>query len=81
MSERYELTGAATAPVRVVGPGTVLGEDTVAHHGLVIGDPHAGAMVVEGTRAELVEFVSLLGASLSLTAAGDGLPAGNGAAS
>jgi hypothetical protein len=60
MSERYEMTTASGCPVTLESPGEDIGEDILTGHALVIGDRYSSAMVVEGTRAELLDFAEYL---------------------
>lgn len=64
MSARYEHVEATAAPIRLVGPGTELGDDVVADQALVIGNKYATALVVEGSPDELTALVDTLAAAL-----------------
>lgn len=57
MSQRYQIDDS-NAELKIVGPGTDLGEDQLgaARYALVIGDPYASAYVIEGSLTELREF-------------------------
>jgi hypothetical protein len=58
MSDRYEWSGA-DIPLRLVGPGTELGEDEVGpgHCALIIGYPSQSAYVIEATPTELQQLL------------------------
>ncbi|ONH62376.1 hypothetical protein CcI49_03075 [Frankia sp. CcI49] len=64
MSDRYEHIEAAGAEVELLGPGAELGDNVIADHAVVIGDPGATALVVEGSLNELTALVGALAAVL-----------------
>lgn len=64
MSARYEHVEAAGAVVELLGPSAKLGDDVITDHALVIGDPDATALVVEGSLADLTSLVGALAAVL-----------------
>jgi hypothetical protein len=51
-------------PVGLVPPGTELGEHATDDHALVLGDPWASALVIEGSPAELEAAVAKMVATI-----------------
>lgn len=58
MSNRYEFIYARDTPIAVAEPHEWVGEDSInpGNYALIIGEPAATALAVEGSPAQLQEF-------------------------
>jgi hypothetical protein len=58
MSDRYEFIDARQTPIEVAEPHEWVGMDTIdpGNYALIIGEPGATALVVEGSPTHLREF-------------------------
>lgn len=67
MSRRYEWTRASLTAIACVPPGEEIGEHETDTWALVIGDPSAFAMVIQGDRNELILFTGRVAAEIAST--------------
>jgi hypothetical protein len=67
MSDRYEFISARETPIGVAEPREWVGMDRIdpGNYALIIGEPGATALVVEGSPAHLREFAQRVATALA----------------
>jgi hypothetical protein len=66
MSDRFEWIDAGSCPMEIVGPGEQIGNETSDVWVLLLGDSGTTSLAVEGSPAEIREFVASLRMTVDL---------------